>query len=111
MRDGLEQRREQAVDIGPVGEDFPFARQRRLLGVQQGTFGGGGLAFQDTALVWQDTLHLRRFDRHEEGEKRCTRSASPAAWSCWLSGTTVRLIGARKVTLRERTAYEHDTDA
>ena len=29
-----------------------------------------GVAFEDAALVWSDSLHLVRFDRFENGEER-----------------------------------------
>lgn len=79
-----------------------------------------GVAFEDAALVWDDPLYLLRFDRHEGGEERwhaIGRAGGVVVLVVWHATPDpeqperVRIIGARKATPRERTAYEQQADA
>lgn len=71
-----------------------------------------GVAFEDAALVWDDPLHLARFDRLEGGEERWHTLGSAAGTVLLLVVHTyrnrddedvVRIISARRATRSERT--------
>ncbi len=73
-----------------------------------------GVAFEDATLVWDDPLHLIRFDRHEQGEERwhaIGTAGGIAVLVVWHTSPDpedsgrILIIGARKATRRERTAY------
>lgn len=70
-------------------------------------------------LVWDDPLHLIRFDRIEEGEERWHALGSAAGlvtlivWHSYPDEEDqdrIRVIGARKATRHERRAYEQEID-
>jgi len=76
-----------------------------------------GVAFEDAALVWDDPLHLVRFDRYEEGEERwhvLGMAGGVVLLVVWHSypdpedEEQVRIIGARKATPHEWRAYEQE---
>ena len=70
-------------------------------------------------LVWNDPLHLIRFDRIEAGEERWHALGSAGGvvllvvWHSYPDDEDedrIRIIGARKATPRERKAYEQESD-
>jgi uncharacterized DUF497 family protein len=73
-----------------------------------------GVAFEDAALVWDDPIHLVRFDRYEGGEERWHALGMAAGIVVLLvvhtypddSGDRVRIVSARRATKAERRAYE-----
>jgi uncharacterized protein len=74
-----------------------------------------GVSFEDAALVWDDPLHLLRFDRHEGGEERWHVLGRVGGTMLLLVAHTysgserddaARIISARKATRSERRAYE-----
>jgi uncharacterized DUF497 family protein len=74
--------------------------------------GKHGVAFEDAALVWDDPLHLVRFDRHEGGEERWHALGMAGGIVLLLvvhtypSDDRIRIISARRATRTERRAYE-----
>ena len=73
------------------------------------------VAFEDAVLVWDDPLHMVRFDRHEDGEERWHAlglAGGVVVLVVWHSypdpdaPDRIRIIGARKAMPRERRAYE-----
>ncbi len=76
-------------------------------------FAKHGVAFEDAALVWDDPLHLLRFDRVEGGEDRWHALGKAAGIVLLLvvhtypgDDETVRIVSARRATKGERGAYE-----
>ena len=73
-----------------------------------------GVAFEDAELVWSDTLHIKRFDRSEDGEERWHALGLAAGivllfvvHTCPGEGDEViRVVSARRATKGERKAYE-----
>jgi uncharacterized DUF497 family protein len=73
-----------------------------------------GVTFDDATAVWDDPLHLIRFDRIEAGEERRHTLGMVAGVVLLLVVHTyigeaddkIRIIGARKATRPERRAYE-----
>ena len=71
-----------------------------------------GVAFEDAALVWSDTLHLTKFDRVEGGEERWHTIGMAGGTVLLLvvhtypSDDVVRIVSARRATRNERKAYE-----
>ena len=71
-----------------------------------------GVAFEDAALVWDDPLHLVRFDRFEAGEERwhalgmATGVVLILVVHTYPDEDRVRIVSARKATRTERRAYE-----
>jgi uncharacterized DUF497 family protein len=77
-----------------------------------------GVAFEDAQLVWDDPHHILRQDRHEDGEERWQVMGYAygvvilVVWHTYPDPNDeekVRIIGARKAELRERSAYEQGT--
>ena len=76
-----------------------------------------GVAFEDAALVWDDPLHLVRFDRFEAGEERWHALGRADGIVLILVVHTypedddlIRIISARKATRAERRIYEDETN-
>ena len=78
-------------------------------------FAKHGVSFEDAALVWDDPLHLLRFDRLEGGEERWhilgmvggTMLLLVAHTYLWSErDDAARIISARKATRSERRVYE-----
>lgn len=76
-----------------------------------------GIDFRTASLVWDDPYHRIVFDRVESGEERwwaVGRAASIVivvvvhAYPAADDDHTVRIIGARKATPRERRRYEQE---
>lgn len=75
-----------------------------------------GITFEEAATTWLDTRAIERVDEeHSEAEDRWlrigmrSRAALLVIWSAERergSAVTIRLIGARKATPRERKLYE-----
>ncbi|HET6308422.1 MAG TPA: BrnT family toxin [Rhodopila sp.] len=72
-----------------------------------------GVAFEDATLVWDDPMHLVRFDRYQHGEERWHALGMAAGILLLLVVRTypddddrVRIVGLRRATRAERRAYE-----
>ena len=77
-----------------------------------------GVAFEDAMLVWDDPLHLLRFDRIQVGEERWHALGSAGGLVILLVvhaypdpeyDDLVRIISARKATAHERRLYEQES--
>jgi uncharacterized DUF497 family protein len=75
------------------------------------------VSFEDAALVWNDPLHLVRFDRFEAGEERWHALGQAGGVLLIMVVHTypgdddlIRIISARKATRAERRIYENEAD-
>ena len=76
-----------------------------------------GVSFEDAMLVWNDPLHLVRFDRFEGGEERWHALGQVGGAVMILVVHTypddddlVRIVSARKATQAERRIYKDEAN-
>jgi len=76
-----------------------------------------GVAFEDAEFVWDDPLHVIRFDRVENGEERWWAIGVVGAVAILVAvhafpgpddETRVRIISARRASRQERRIYEQE---